>query len=746
MVKVRDEHPVDLAGRVDIASWVQSLISTHSIDNVNAAALQEACEFSLKAVEETKEALNQWSDMGSSFLVGLEMAQILAELKLNGEALQAAILYRAVREKRTSLETIEKTFGPTVAKLIQGVQQMAAISTRGNDSEFEALGQAAQDQSDNVRKMLVAMVDDVRVPLIKLAERTCVIRIIKNSSEERKLRVAREVADIYAPLAHRLGIGHIKWELEDLSFRYLEPRDYMSIARLLDEKRLDRQSYIENVIEQLQRELFNAKVKADIFGRAKHIYSIWKKMQRKGIGFSQVYDIRAVRILVPTVSDCYAVLGIVHSLWRNVPNEFDDYIATPKENGYRSLHTAVVGPDRKVLEVQIRTHAMHEEAEFGVCAHWLYKGTDTDSSEDGYEKKIEWLRQVLEWHEDLGGDSIQEDLANEIQQDRIYVFTPDGHVVDLPNGATPLDFAYRVHTEVGHRCRGAKVNSRIVPLNTILNTSDQVEILTGSRESPSRDWLSPALGYLKTGRARAKVHHWFKLQARDQNIADGRAVLDKEFRRLALDGLSYETLAKKLNLNSLEDLYAAVGASDIGVGHVLNTAQKMLEVSSDREPKISLFSKIDQVSQGSDVYIDGVGNLLTHIASCCHPVPGDAITGYITMGRGVAIHRQDCSNILQLQADEPERIIQVNWGDEPQNSYSVDVIIEAFDRHGLLRDITITLDTEKVNVSSMQTISDKRKNTVDMQFTLEIKGFNELSRVLSKLNQLPNVASARRKH
>lgn len=746
MVKVREEHPVDKAGRVDIDSWVNNLISVHAMENMDADLLKKVCRFCLKAEEDTRDAPNVWSDMGSSFLVGLEMAQILAELKLDCETLQAAILYRTVRENRLSLERVKKEFGDTVAKLIAGVQKMAAISTRRNDTDSSFLGQAAEDQSDKVRKMLVAMVDDVRVALIKLAERTCIIRIIKDGSEERKLRVAREVADIYAPLAQRLGIGHIKWELEDISFRYLEAQDYMSIARLLDEKRLHRQSYIEEVIDKLQADLSKADIKADIFGRAKHIYSIWKKMQRKGIGFSQVYDIRAVRILVPTVRDCYAVLGIVHSLWRNIPNEFDDYIASPKENGYRSLHTAVIGPDSKVLEVQIRTTAMHEEAEYGVCAHWLYKGTDANGSEESYEQKIEWLRQVLEWHEELGGNPLQEDLATEIQQDRIYVFTPDGHVIDLPKGSTPLDFAYRIHTEIGHRCSGAKVNGRIVPLNHCLDTSDQVEVLTSKRESPSRDWLSPALGYLKTGRARAKVHHWFKLQARDKNIADGRAVLDKEFRRLALNNLNYETLAATLNLTTLDDLYAAVGASDIGVGYVLNTAQKILESKTTREPQILLFDKVDPISHGSDLYIDGVGNLLTHVASCCHPVPGDAIAGYITLGRGVSIHRQDCSNILQLQADEPERVIQVNWGSAPQNYYSVDVIVEAFDRHGLLRDITVVLDSEKVNVSSMQTLSDKRKNTVDMQFTLEIRGFNELSRILSKINQLPNVASTRRKH
>src|SRR5690606_16259560 len=358
-------------------------------------------------------------------------------------------------------------------------------------------------------------------------------------------------------------------ELEDLSFRYLEPDEYKRIARLLDERRMARQEYIDNMLTLLRSELTAAGIEGEVTGRAKHIYCIWRKMKRKGIDFSQVYDIRAVRILVPTVRDCYTVLGIVHSLWRNIPHEFDDYIASPKENGYRSLHTAVLGPESKVLEIQIRTHAMHEESELGVCAHWRYKGTDKDGVQDSYEQKISWLRQVLEWHEELGADSqpLTEDLRS-VNQDRIYVFTPDGHVVDLPKGATPLDFAYRIHTDVGHHCRGAKVNNRIVPLNYLLNNADQVEILTGKREAPSRDWLTPALGYVNTARARAKVQHWFKQQARDQNMAEGQALLDREFKRLALVELDFDKLAKELRFNTREDLYAAVGASDIGVGQV----------------------------------------------------------------------------------------------------------------------------------------------------------------------------------
>jgi len=593
--------------------------------------------------------------------------------------------------------------------------------------------------------MLVAMVDDVRVALIKLAERTCAIRAVKSAPVERRQKVAREVSEVYAPLAHRLGIGHIKWELEDLAFRYLQPFDYKYIAKLLDERRIDRQAYIDNVLDILHGALGEEGIKAEIYGRAKHIYSIWRKMHRKKIGFSEVYDIRAVRILVSNERECYTVLGLVHALWRNIPREFDDYIANPKENGYRSLHTAVKGPDNQVLEVQIRTGSMHDEAEYGVCAHWRYKDTDKDDAADSYDKKIEWLRQVLEWHEEIGGNPLDDCLPKIIEQDRIYVFTPEGHVVDLPAHATPVDFAFRIHSDVGICCRGAKVNGRIVPLNHALHTADQVEILTGKRERPSRDWLNSSLGYITTSRARSKLQHWFKLQDRDQNIADGRALLDHEFKRLAVENLDYQALALKLNLKTLDDLYAAVGTADIGVERVINAAQRLLNIDKQEHPVASLVGRATNETGGADVYIDGVGNLLSHIAQCCKPIPGDRIAGYITLGRGVSIHRLDCINLMQRQAIEPERIITVGWADEPTQSYSVTIALEAFDRHGLLRDITTLLDREKINVSAMQTLSNKNKNTVDMTLQIEISDFNELSRVLAKLNHLPNVSSVRRK-
>lgn len=748
MVKVREDHPLGLDGKIDVDAWARRIAGLAQIDGDSVRSLKAACTVSRDVESLPGDQLTGWGEGYSSYLAGLEMAEILAELQMDTDTLIAAILYRSVREKKLSLDQVAESFGELVSKLISGVTRMAAISNISNHSNDSVMGLESSEQADNVRKMLVAMVDDVRVALIKLAERTCAIRAVKKAPIEKRQRVAREVSDIYAPLAHRLGIGHIKWELEDLSFRYLHPYDYKYIAKLLDEKRLDRQVYIDKVIAILRDSLAREGIVwEDINGRAKHIYSIWRKMRRKNISFSEVYDIRAVRILVTSEQDCYRVLGIVHSLWRNIPHEFDDYIANPKENGYRSLHTAVKGPDNRVLEIQIRTKNMHEEAEYGVCAHWRYKRSDNESGSTGYEQKIEWLRQVLEWHEEVGGSPWEDHLPRGFEQDRIYVFTPDGHVVDLPENATPVDFAFRIHSDIGLRCKGAKINGRIVPLNYTLKTADQVEILTGNREAPSRDWLIPALGYITTSKARSRLQAWFRLLDREQNVADGRALLDREFLRLAVEDIDYDQLAQKLNLRNLEDLYAAVGTGSLSVDRVINVAQRLFKDDRSQEPVISLVGKAKAADQGaSDVYIDGVGNLLSHIAQCCKPIPGDSIIGYITLGRGVSIHRQDCSNALQFAADEPERLIKVDWADEPENYYSVDIMVEAFDRHGLLRDITALLDREKVNVSAMQTLSNKNKNTVDMSLRIEVSSFSDLSRVLARLSRLPNVSSVRRKH
>lgn len=745
MVKVREDTPVSADGAIDVAAWIGRIQNIIRLSEAEQSTLLKACQLAGSVEANEGDKLTGWGAGYTTYHAGLDMAEILADLQTDGETLVAALLYRSVRENKLSDDTVSKEFGQTIAGLIDGVRRMASISALTNRSNEEVFGQASAEQSENVRKMLVAMVDDVRVALIKLAERTCAIRAVKNSPIAKRQSVAREVSEIYAPLAHRLGIGHIKWELEDLSFRYLQPFDYKYIAKLLDERRLDRQTYIDSVISILKNAISEEDIEAEIYGRAKHIYSIWRKMRRKNINFSEVYDIRAVRILVNNERECYTVLGIVHSLWRNIPHEFDDYIANPKDNGYRSLHTAVTGPANRVLEVQIRTHTMHDEAEYGVCAHWRYKHTDANEAQSSYEKKIEWLRQVLEWHDEVGGSPLDEHLYKNVEQDRLYVFTPEGHVVDLPDGATPVDFAFRIHTDVGLHCRGAKVNGRIVPLNHPLLTADQVEILTGKRESPSRDWLNPGLGYITTSKARSCVHHWFKQQDRDQNIADGRAMLDHEFKRLAVTGLDYDALAKRLNLNTLEDLYAAVGTADLGVERVLNAAQKLINGDKHSQPVISLVGKVSDEKSGAEVYIDGVGNMLSSIAQCCKPIPGDSISGYITLGRGVSIHRQDCTNILQRRSLEPERIIAVDWAEKPHNLYSTEISIQAFDRHGLLRDITTLLDREKINVSAMNTLSDKSKNTVQMEITIEIGDFASLSRVLARLSQLSNISSVIRK-
>lgn len=747
MVKVRDDHPLLHDGSLDVDRWMECTQQSQDVNDPETLrrALLAAKELSDEAIANR----TYWSI--DSVQMGIEMAQILLDLRLDTDSIVAAVLYRAVREGRMPLTRVAKDFGEPVAKLIEGVLRMAAISAIQNDASKDetVLGQR-EAQVENMRKMLVAMIDDVRVALIKLAERTSAIRAVKDAPDDKRRKVADEVFNIYAPLAHRLGIGHLKWELEDLSFRYLQPESYKKIARLLDEKRLTRQSYIENVVQRMRDELLLAGIKCDVYGRAKHIYSIWRKMSRKNLDFSQIYDIRAVRILVPEIKDCYATLGIIHSLWRHIPHEFDDYIANPKENGYRSLHTAVIGPEGKILEVQIRTHQMHEDAELGVCAHWLYKGTDLNAKDQGYEQKIAWLRQVLEWHEELGDlPELIGELRTDISPDRIYIFTPDGHVVDLPPKATPIDFAYRVHTEVGNKCRGAKVNGRIVPLTYLLQTGEQVEILTNPNAHPSRDWLYPEAGYIHSSRARAKVAHWFKLQAKDQNIDEGRQLVLRELDRLDLADQPLHDIAEKMNMKSVDDMFAAVGAGDLRTGQIVHAVLQQADNNSQRmdQQELPLLRKpesSDKQASADDIFIEGVGNLMTNLANCCQPVPGDDIRGYVTLGRGVNVHRSDCENLMHLEITEPQRVLQVTWGSRPTQNYPVDMTIQAYDRTGLLRDVSSLLANEKVNVLAVNTRTNTGENTAAMQLTVEVESLEGLSRLMNKIVQLPNVISARR--
>ncbi len=765
MVKVRDDKPLNEQGQIDLPLWLDRLSKRVSFDR---ARLQQACELAATVDKvarlKRKPAINpvpaaniiEAGDLDSSFLTGLEMAEILADLQMNTEGLVAAVLYRAVREDKLSLEQVRKTFSKEVATIIEGVLRMAAISRSpvsmksATDKSFAdnaissdkpVLGQQI-DQTQYLRKMLVAMIDDVRVAMIKLAERTCAIRAVKQASDDRRRQVAQEIFDIYAPLAHRLGVGHLKWELEDLSFRYLHPEAYQRIAKLLDGKRIERENYIKNVKAQLQQVLQAANIDAQVDGRVKHIYSIWRKMQKKNVDFFQIYDVRAVRILVTTLAECYAALGLVHGAWKHIPNEFDDYIANPKENGYRSLHTAVLGPDSKVLEVQIRTQQMHEESELGVCAHWHYKEGTRSQSGSPYEDKIAWLRQVLEWQESLNNGNPQE-LATEIREgvtdERVYVFTPEGHVVDLPVEATPIDFAYHVHTEVGHRCRGAKVNGRIVPLNFQLHTGDQVTILTATSGGPSRDWINSHLGYVRTSRARAKIQHWFKEQDHDRNLVEGRLLIERELQRLRLRATNWHELALKLDFQHENELFTALGSGDIKTSQVLNLLQTVAQPLPTQEwAPIQVVRKTPVASRDA-LEIDGVDNLMMHLAGCCQPLPGDKVAGYVSAGRGVSVHRIDCAEYVSLQQHYPDRMVPVTWKEQAQLIYPVTIHLYASDRQGLLRDVTTTLANHKVNVIHVKTDSFEANNTARMELTVEVKSLDQLGGLLVKLGQLPSV-------
>ncbi len=740
MVRVREDHPLLFDGSLNLELWLSKIAKQANLPNEDR--IRVACELSWNAEQKSISANQLWSEDKSSFETGLEMAEILADLCMDEESILAGIIYRAVREKQILLEEVRQQLGPGVADLVQGVLRMVAISNIRITSEAPVLGQT-QDQLDQARKMLVSLVDDVRVALIKLAERTCTIRKAKFFNAEKQLALAREVSDIYAPLAHRLGIGRLKWELEDLAFRYLEADAYKQIAGLLDGKRVARQKYVDEIIVTLSKTLKAMKIEARVEGRAKHIYSIWLKMLEKEIPFSQVYDVSAVRILVNGEDDCYRILGAVHKLWHNIPREFDDYIATPKENGYQSLHTAVFGPKGKVIEIQIRTFHMHEEAEWGVCSHWRYKTKGKTSKSESYEKKINWLRQLLEWQEELGDISgIQKELVGEISHDRIYLFTPDGHVVDLIPSATPLDFAYSVHTEIGHHCRGAKVNGQIVTLNSQLHTGDQVEILTDENAIPRRAWLYDHLGYLKTTRARVKVQNWFRSRDKEKNIEDGRQLLENEFDHLGIQNIDFETIATALDFNKVNDLFAQVGAGEFSSHLAIQVVQNMehSDIPVD-QLDLALDAENSSVINQSSI-VSGAGSLSARIADCCKPVPGDSIIGTVEDDNRVSVHRKDCPKVLQLESDA--NLIEINWNTGETKTFPVNVLVSAYDRSGLLFDVTSVLVTERLNMTSVRTEIDSNDNVVSLLLIVEVSSLNELLRLLERIEQIPNVIEARR--
>jgi GTP pyrophosphokinase len=667
----------------------------------------------------------------------LAAAQMLAELHLDTDTLAAALLHDTLEDTEVTYAQLESEFGEQIAKLVDGVTKLGHIDQLSGMSERNI---NEDTQAESLRKMFLAMVDDVRVVLIKLADRLHNMRTLGSLPEDKRKRIARETLEIFAPLANRLGIWQIKWELEDLALRHLEPKTYKEIAALIDERRPDREGYIAKIVERVQEELDKAGILAEVQGRPKHIYSIYRKIRRKGVDFDQIYDVRGVRIIVESTPDCYAALGVVHSLWRPIPGEFDDYIATPKDNMYRSLHTAVVGPEGKPLEVQIRTYEMDYTAELGIAAHWRYK--EGHKQDPVFDNKIAWLRQLMEWRQEVtDAHEFIDSLKTDVFQDRVYTFTPKGDIIDLPAGSTTIDFAYHIHTEVGNRCRGAKVNGKLVGLDYQLQNGDQVEILTSKRGGPSRDWLNPHLGYVKTSRARSKIRQWFKRQNREENIVQGRELLERELKRLGLNETPYDQIAKKFNYDKVDDLMAAIGAGDINAHQI---AGRALELAEPEEEILEIPSvRTIPAAPTTGIRVNGVGDLLTHLARCCNPLPGDDIVGYITRGRGVSIHRQDCPNMLRMK--DQERLIEVDWGtEEVAETHPVNVRVEAYDRQGLLRDIASIVADEAINLSAANVATRKKDNIATMMVTLEISDIDQLSRVLARIERLPNVVEARR--
>ncbi|OUS23509.1 GTP diphosphokinase [Thalassotalea sp. 42_200_T64] len=675
----------------------------------------------------------------------LEMVEILTGLNMDKDSLSAAFIVPLIEAEVISIDTISDDYGPAIFTLVKGVAQMDAIRSLQQPSGTKF----ASGQIDNLRKMLLSMVEDVRAVVIKLAERVCNLRYVKNSDEETRVLAAKETVSIYAPLANRLGIGQLKWELEDISFRYLHPNTYKKIAKLLDDKRLVREQYMTDFVANTQQQLDDLQINGSVYGRPKHIYSIWKKMQQKSLDFDQLFDVRAVRIVVDKLQDCYGALGIVHTSWKHLPSEFDDYVATPKPNGYQSIHTVVLGPEGKSVEVQIRTEQMHDDAELGVAAHWRYKEGNASGKSGGFDEKINWLRKLLQWQEDISSsDELVDELRNEVFEDRIYVFTPNGDVIDLPNGATPLDFAYYIHSNVGHCCIGAKVSGRIVPFTYKLKTGEQLEILTSKKPNPSRDWLNPSLGYIHTTRVRSKVQSFFKALDKDKNTQAGKELLDTELTRHDLEDADFSTIFNRFNVKSLTDLYAIIGSGHVRVLQVVHQLQfqaEKLKPAADIDPKMVIRQQSERQQVDSNgITVSGVGNLLTHMAKCCQPVPGDSIQGFITQGRGISVHRSDCEQLNHALKQSPERLVDVQWGEKHQQNYQVAIQIVAGDRQGLLRDVTTIIANDKVNVLDMSSRSDPKQRVTIMNFKLELTDVEILTRLVSKIDQIDEVITVKR--
>jgi GTP pyrophosphokinase len=661
------------------------------------------------------------------------VAIILAEIQLDQEALAAALLHDVIEDTDITMEELDKEFGDRVARLVDGVTKLGRI--RWTTEEDQAVREKER-QAESLRKMFLAMVDDVRVVLIKLADRLHNMRTLEHMPRSKQMRSAQETLEIYAPLANRLGIWQFKSELEDLALRYVDPQTYFGIVRALERRNIDRERYLNRVIDELQAALNEAGISAEISGREKHITSIVRKMERKGRSFDEIYDVLGVRIIVDEKKDCYGALGVIHTMWHPIPGEFDDYIATPKEGVYQSIHTAVLGPEGHALEIQIRTQEMHHVAEFGIAAHWRYK--EGSKPDPHVEAKVAWLRQLMDWRDEVvDAQEFVESLKSDVFQEMLYVFTPKGDIIELPAGATPVDFAYRIHTEVGHQCVGAKINGHLVPLNYKLQNGEVIQIMTSkSKVGPSRDWLQSSSGYITTASAREKVRQWFRRQQRDENISQGRDTLERELRRLGIEA-KLEDVARQFPLyQKADDFLAAIGYGAVTPQQI---ATRLAE-HEDREV-LATTSAPATPKLPPSLQVTGVGDLYTRLASCCKPVYGDQIIGYVTRGRGITVHRLDCHNVVHV--DDPDRLVQVSWGNEQRNRYPVSVRIEAWDRVGLLRDITTLVADEKISMLTVLTsVNDDR--TVNVLMTVEVEGVKQLSRLLQKLESVRDVYDVRR--
>lgn len=734
-----------------IESLMEMLPDTYSV--VDRELILRAYEFAKAAHAEQKRA------SGEPYISHcVAVAAILSEMRVPPVVIIAGLLHDTVEDTQVTLDDIRQDFGDEVANLVDGVTKLTNLPrvSRGDQHADEIFSDNGDDEDRNnghsslgeesllhkrdlhyetLRKTFLAMGDDIRVVLIKLADRLHNMRTLGHIPESKRKRIAQETLDIFAPLANRLGIWRIKWELEDLAFRYVDPERYKEITENLAERQIDREAEIQQIIARLKSVLEKANITAEISGRPKHIYSIYRKMIDKGKPFEMVRDLRGVRLVVPDIPSCYAALGIIHTHWRPIPNEFDDYIAAPKDNFYQSLHTAVIYDDGRPLEVQIRTTEMHQNAEYGIAAHWRYK--EKGKRDEVYEQRINWLRRLMEWRQDVvDAQEFVDSMKSDVFQDRVYVFTPRGDIIDLPAGSTPIDFAYHVHTEIGHRCRGAKVNGKLVSLDYALKTGDQVVILTAKHGGPSRDWLNPNLGLVKTQRARSKIRQWFKRQDREQNFTQGKAMLEREIRRLGMSDVDPEKLAHSFDYKTSEDLFVALGCGDISLGRIINslheagkTKDPLLEIQPIQETKIS----------GNSVSVLGLKGILTSFARCCNPAPGDPIVGYITRGRGATVHREDCPNILRMQ--DRERIVKVSWG-EPQLTFPVALEIKAYDRQGLMGDIYNVFSNEGINVINIDLKVTRSLAAINL--VVEVGDISQLSRILTRIENLPNVMEAHR--